>query len=190
MKELSENLKRLRESQNISKSELGRLLNITPTAYAVYETGVDEIGDREPKLKNLIKLADFFNVSVDELLNHNVDEFKRCKDLWESAGFEVYQENEKVILKKPFKEKQEMFYPMFEDADLLEVPEDKLIFDNKEEFLGFSKKAKLIFQKETKKKFKNFAKILFVDITYKIAFKQETVINSNGTYHYSALKNK
>ena len=89
MKALSENLKRLRESRNVSKSELGRLLNIAPSAYSVYETGLKNVGDREPNLKNLIKLADFFKVSVDELLNHHVDEFERCKSLWESAGFEV-----------------------------------------------------------------------------------------------------
>ena len=89
MKEFSYNLKRLRESKNVSKSEVARFLNMAPSGYSVYENGKIEIGDREPTLKNLIKLADFFNVSVDELLNHHVDEFERCKSLWESAGFEI-----------------------------------------------------------------------------------------------------
>lgn len=130
MKELSENLKRLRESRNVSKSELARLLNIAPSAYSAYETGLKKVGDREPNLTNLIKLADFFNVTVDELLNYHVDEYERCKDFWKSAGFEVVDFKDKdgnfiaPVLKKVVGEKNLMFYSkekFIEDTQIIEI---------------------------------------------------------------------
>lgn len=116
MKEFSENLKTLRESRNVSKSELARLLNMAPSAYSPYETGTKNIGDREPNLTNLVKLADFFNVSTDELLNHKVDKLDKleyCKNLWESAGFKVQTEK---MNEKFFEEHSDYFPPFSNDS--------------------------------------------------------------------------
>lgn len=154
MKELSLNLKRLRKIKNVSKSELARLLNIAPSAYSAYENGKIEIGDREPNLKNLIKLADFFKVSVDELLNYRVDEFERCKSLWELAGYEIQMQEGKIRLKqleltKYFTQGKYGFagYSEKRGINLLLYGQTPMIFDTKEDFLEFTQKMEKFCQK-------------------------------------------
>ncbi len=56
-------LKELRKSRNISQVRLAIELNISQNSISRYETG-----EREADYKTLIALADFFNVSVDYLL--------------------------------------------------------------------------------------------------------------------------
>ena len=146
MKELSENLKRLRESRNFSKSDLARLLNMAPSAYSAYETGLKSVGDREPNLKNLVKLAAFFNVSVDELLNHSVDEFKRCKDLWESANFKLQSKEGKLYLKQlPI---QGNYHTKGGGINLLYFGARPIIFDSVEDFIEFTHKMEKSYWKE------------------------------------------
>ncbi|WP_304598899.1 helix-turn-helix domain-containing protein [Lactobacillus intestinalis] len=55
-------LKELRKENNLSQRELGKAIGVTGQAISLYERG-----DREPKLKILEKLADYFGVSVDYL---------------------------------------------------------------------------------------------------------------------------
>lgn len=56
-------IKQLREAKNISMAEAARLLNIPYTTYINYEKG-----DREPNSEMLIKIASFYDVSVDYLI--------------------------------------------------------------------------------------------------------------------------
>ena len=53
----------LRKSKNLLQREVAFACGLTTAAYGSYEKG-----DREPTLETLGKLADFFEVSVDELL--------------------------------------------------------------------------------------------------------------------------
>lgn len=53
----------LRKSKNLLQREVAFACGITTAAYGSYEKG-----DREPTLETLSRLADFFGVSVDELL--------------------------------------------------------------------------------------------------------------------------
>lgn len=53
----------LRKSKNLLQKEVAFACGITTAAYGSYEKG-----DREPTLETLSKLADFFGVTVDELL--------------------------------------------------------------------------------------------------------------------------
>lgn len=62
---LSSNLKKLRKEQNLTQKELANKLNIALRTYTNYELGVVE-----PNIATLIKLADYFDVSVDYLINH------------------------------------------------------------------------------------------------------------------------
>lgn len=55
----------LRQSKNVSRKDLAEHLNIPYTTLRNYETNV-----REPGHKILIALADYFHVSVDNLLGH------------------------------------------------------------------------------------------------------------------------
>lgn len=132
MKELSENLKRLRESKKVSKSDLARLLGIAPSAYSVYETGLKKVGDREPTLTNLIKLAAFFNVTVDELLNGN--EYERCKTLWESVGFEVKNQSGKIFLKQ-LELPEYLSQKNSQEINILAYASPPVVFDNEGDFI-------------------------------------------------------
>ena len=56
-------LRALREQRNISQLKLSLDLNINQNTLSRYETGV-----READYSTLIKIADYFNVSIDYLL--------------------------------------------------------------------------------------------------------------------------
>lgn len=57
-------LKELRKAKGISQLKLALDLNTNQNTISRYETG-----EREPGITELIKMADYFNVSVDYLLN-------------------------------------------------------------------------------------------------------------------------
>ena len=59
----SEHLLELRKKKGISQKDLAKALNIAPRAYQRYE-----YGEREPQMSTLIALADFYDLSVDELI--------------------------------------------------------------------------------------------------------------------------
>lgn len=66
---MSEHLKRLKElrlTKGISQKEIAEYLGITVAAYSLYECG-----NREPKIAILRKIAEYYNVSVDDLLEMN-----------------------------------------------------------------------------------------------------------------------
>ena len=56
-------LKELRKKKGISQLRLATDLNTTQNTISRYETG-----EREPVIDELIKIADYFNVSVDYLI--------------------------------------------------------------------------------------------------------------------------
>lgn len=56
-------LKEIRKSKKISQLKLALDLHTTQNTISRYETG-----EREPGIKELIAIADYFNVSVDYLL--------------------------------------------------------------------------------------------------------------------------
>lgn len=64
--EFSKKLKHLRLALNCTQAEMANLLGVTVRGYRNYE-----LGAREPGLSVLIKLADYFNVSLDELVGRN-----------------------------------------------------------------------------------------------------------------------
>ena len=63
--QLVENLYRLRKAHHISQQEISDLLNISRQAYSNYETS-----KRTPDLDSLMRLADIYGVSLDQLVNH------------------------------------------------------------------------------------------------------------------------
>lgn len=56
-------LKELRKSKNITQLDVATAIGVSPQVLSRYERG-----EREPDYKTLCKLADFFGVTVDELL--------------------------------------------------------------------------------------------------------------------------
>ena len=62
MAELYERMRLLRKEQNMTQQQIADLLNQTLRAYQYCESG-----HHVPEYKNLIALADFFDVSLDYL---------------------------------------------------------------------------------------------------------------------------
>ena len=65
---LKDNLKRLRESRGLTKRELCEKTGISERAYLTYE-----YGEREPKISVIEKLADFYGVTTDYILERNTN---------------------------------------------------------------------------------------------------------------------
>lgn len=58
-------LKELRTQRGLSQKEMGEIFNLSQKVYANYE-----IEKNKPNYITLKKIADYFNVSVDYLINH------------------------------------------------------------------------------------------------------------------------
>ncbi len=58
------NLKSLREDKDIKQKDIAKVLNVSQNTYSQYETGVIAL-----TADVLIKLADYYEVSVDYLLD-------------------------------------------------------------------------------------------------------------------------
>lgn len=59
-----ENLKTLRQNRKITQGNLAKVLNITLKTVSHWETNYSE-----PSIEQLIFLADFFEISLDELVD-------------------------------------------------------------------------------------------------------------------------
>ncbi|MBQ3093970.1 MAG: helix-turn-helix transcriptional regulator [Clostridia bacterium] len=66
------NLKSVREDRDIRQKEVAAYLNVSQNTYSQYETGVIAL-----TAEVLIKLADFYDVSVDYLLDQTDDPTRR-----------------------------------------------------------------------------------------------------------------
>ena len=62
-------LKEIREAKGISQRQAALALNLSPTVYNRYENGL-----REPSNALLLVIADYFGVSVDDLLGRTTPE--------------------------------------------------------------------------------------------------------------------
>ena len=65
------NLKKYRNELNATQEEIAKKLNIQKQTYQNYE-----LGKREPSIDMLIKIADLFHTSVDNLIRDNANEIK------------------------------------------------------------------------------------------------------------------
>lgn len=61
--EFPERLRRLRERRRMNRKAMGECCGLSKNIIGMYERG-----EKEPSLKTLIKIADFFEVSTDYLL--------------------------------------------------------------------------------------------------------------------------
>lgn len=61
-------IKELRKSRHISQLKMAMDLNMTQNTLSRYETG-----DREPGINQLIRIADYFHVSMDYLIGRSDD---------------------------------------------------------------------------------------------------------------------
>lgn len=62
------NLERLRKNHKLSQAKLGNALGITQQMISSYEKNISS-----PNMESLIKLSDFFKVSIDDLVDHKIE---------------------------------------------------------------------------------------------------------------------
>ena len=74
--ELYEHIRSLREDRDLSQKEIAEILGMSQTGYSKYETGENDI-----PTQILIKLAEYYNTSVDYLvgLTDNPKPYERRK---------------------------------------------------------------------------------------------------------------
>ena len=63
MSNFSERLVVLRKARGLSQSQVAKEVNVAPRAYQNYE-----YDEAEPRLSTLIRLADFYQVALDDLV--------------------------------------------------------------------------------------------------------------------------
>ena len=84
MERFSERLQELRKEKNATKEDLAAHLGITVRAYRYYEEG-----KRYPDFQGLIALADYFGVTLDDLVGRTAPGLYRrtgCPDRIPSSG--------------------------------------------------------------------------------------------------------
>ena len=77
-------LRFLRKQSTLTQEQLGKILNLSPSSVGMYERG-----EREPSYNVLVKIATHFQVSIDYLLDHNLDG---------KFSFPILSENDEYIL--------------------------------------------------------------------------------------------
>ena len=66
------NLRGIREDRDIKQKDIAQILNVSQNTYSQYETGVISL-----TAEVLIKLSDYYNVSIDYLLGETNDPERR-----------------------------------------------------------------------------------------------------------------
>lgn len=61
-------LRELRKMRNLTQEDMSKMLNLGSTTYKNYENNVTE-----PNITTLIKLADLYHISLDELVGRETD---------------------------------------------------------------------------------------------------------------------
>lgn len=59
-------LKNLREDKDLKQSDVAKILNVSQVSYGRYELGLSE-----PSIASLIKLANFYDVSIDYIVGRS-----------------------------------------------------------------------------------------------------------------------
>ena len=110
-----ERLKMLRSARGVLQKDIAALLGIDRTTYVKYEKGVSE-----PSIETLLKLADYFGVSVDFLLGREDEDTKK-----EIAALPDDDLNSEIIslLTSLFPGREEFAFKTLQTIS--EIPEEK-----------------------------------------------------------------
>lgn len=84
-------LKDYRKSKDLTQEEMSKILNLGSTTYKNYENNVTE-----PSISTLVKIADFYNTTLDELLGRES----------ETINLKFLGETEAYLIKKILKMNQ------------------------------------------------------------------------------------
>ena len=105
-------LRKLRSNKKVSQQVVAEYLNITKQAYSLYECG-----KREPDFETLLKLGEYFDVSVDYLLRGSVDEPEETSEPTdEDIKFALFNGSEGIT--------DEMFAEVKQFAEMVKLREE------------------------------------------------------------------
>lgn len=79
-----ENLKKYRKLQGKTQKDLATILNVAESTYRGYENGTSE-----PTIETLIKLANYYNVSLDNLLSRK---FANANDSYDDQILKIFKQ--------------------------------------------------------------------------------------------------
>lgn len=110
---IGENIKELRKSRGISQQQIADLINMHRSNYSKVESG-----QREISISALTKIAKYFNVSVDDILNNKnevpeeisvenktlLEKVKLIEELEEDEQNMVFKFIDSLLTKKKFKD--------------------------------------------------------------------------------------
>lgn len=99
----SERLKELRKKRGYTQSELAEYMNMRQGSYTKWETGMTE-----PRIENLIKLADILNTTTDFLLGTTNIDFGNDSKVYEEYK-ELLSQNKKEEIKERYDHSFEFF---------------------------------------------------------------------------------
>ncbi len=85
-------LKELRISKNLTQEELAKKLSMTQKTYSNYENE-----KTEPNINTLIQIADFYNVTLDYLLDRNISGILNSQEYELLSMFNKISDNEKYL---------------------------------------------------------------------------------------------
>lgn len=91
---IAQNIKALREHHNISQVEFAKMMEVTDRAISAWETGI-----KEPRLKNINKIAEVFNVPPQEIIYGNLETYYQNKNSPTPAAAEARDVNADQIIK-------------------------------------------------------------------------------------------
>ncbi len=139
---IGENIKRLRKNKNITQEELANLFNITPAAVCKWETN-----DSYPDITLLMPLANYFGVSIDELIGYDETQLQEeinniIKKYWELYFLNPIEAT-KLISKAYIKYSNNcdiMHLYMWDKAGGNADNDHKVLLDHKDEFLDICEK--------------------------------------------------
>ncbi len=89
---ISENIKKLRKAKNLRQEQLAEAMGVSTASVSKWETG-----QCAPELTVLAELADFFEISIDSLIGHNVNPY-RVNTLIQQAERAVDERDEETAV--------------------------------------------------------------------------------------------
>ena len=90
MIDVGEKIRYIRETYDVKGNELADILNISKSSISHYEKN-----DRDVPLRNLVKISNYFDLSLDYILN--LTDIKRYEDLKKPVDLKITSERIKQI---------------------------------------------------------------------------------------------
>ena len=87
---LGDKIKLYRENKKMTQNEIANILDVSPATVSKYESGA-----LEPNIESLKRLAELFEISIDELLNDEEDKF----DISKINVLDILREQKEMKLK-------------------------------------------------------------------------------------------